>query len=265
VEEGGKADSLEQPLLVGDEIIIINDVELTGYRQEAIALVKGSYKTLKLAVRREFDPGYITEFDTSPPPLPALPPPSPPPPPSSSPSPQQQQTPSSSHHSRPCSAGGVQLRIKNRRSEPASRPHSWHSSKLGESQPELQQDEMDTMSSTWHHSYHASASTTDLSGGFDSGGSYLRKSPDQYSSRGSMESLDHPQWSSQLHSGPSTTTTIMTLTPPTLLPPAVLRQVSQQHDYLHSKRWFCSFSFSTSLVSQSTLPPLLLSLERSYY
>lgn len=46
-----------------------------------------------------------------------------------------------------------------------------------------------------------SASTTDLSGGFDSGGSYLRKSPDQYSSRGSMESLDHPQ-SSQLHSGP---------------------------------------------------------------
>uniref|UniRef100_A0A3B4XEA4 PDZ domain-containing protein n=1 Tax=Seriola lalandi dorsalis TaxID=1841481 RepID=A0A3B4XEA4_SERLL len=52
VEEGGKADSLEQPLLVGDEIIIINDMELTGYRQEAIALVKGSYKILKLTVRR---------------------------------------------------------------------------------------------------------------------------------------------------------------------------------------------------------------------
>lgn len=52
VEEGGKADCLEQPLLVGDEIIIINDVELTGYRQEAIALVKGSYKTLQLIVRR---------------------------------------------------------------------------------------------------------------------------------------------------------------------------------------------------------------------
>ncbi|KAA8584619.1 hypothetical protein FQN60_008404, partial [Etheostoma spectabile] len=52
VEEGGKADSLEQPLMVGDEIVIINDVELTGYRQEAIALVKGSYKTLQLTVRR---------------------------------------------------------------------------------------------------------------------------------------------------------------------------------------------------------------------
>lgn len=44
-----------------------------------------------------------------------------------------------------------------------------------------------------------SASTTDLSSGFDSG-TYLRKSPDQYSSRGSMESLDHPI-SSQHHSG----------------------------------------------------------------
>lgn len=52
VEEGGKADCLEQPLLVGDEIVIINDVELTGYRQEAIALVKGSYKMLQLVVRR---------------------------------------------------------------------------------------------------------------------------------------------------------------------------------------------------------------------
>lgn len=52
VEEGGKAESVEVPLLVGDEIIIINNVELTGYRQEAIALVKGSYKTLQLTVRR---------------------------------------------------------------------------------------------------------------------------------------------------------------------------------------------------------------------
>lgn len=52
VEEGGKADSLEQPLLVGDEIIIINEVELSGYRQEAIALIKGSFKTLDLTVRR---------------------------------------------------------------------------------------------------------------------------------------------------------------------------------------------------------------------
>lgn len=52
VEEGGKADSLERPLHVGDELVIINDVELSGFRQEAIALVKGSYKTLKITIRR---------------------------------------------------------------------------------------------------------------------------------------------------------------------------------------------------------------------
>lgn len=52
VEEGGKVESLQQPLQVGDELIVINDVELTGSRQEAVALVKGSYKTLQLTVRR---------------------------------------------------------------------------------------------------------------------------------------------------------------------------------------------------------------------
>ncbi|KAA8584616.1 hypothetical protein FQN60_008401 [Etheostoma spectabile] len=92
------------------------------------------------------------------------------------------------------------LRFTSRRSEPASRPHSWHSTKLSEGQQQSAQRGMDKMSSAWHHNYHTSASTTDLSGGFDSGGSYMRKSPDQYSSRGSMESLDHPL-SSNLHSG----------------------------------------------------------------
>ncbi|XP_053196500.1 protein Shroom3 [Scomber japonicus] len=267
VEEGGKADRLERPLLVGDEIIIINDIELTGYRQEAIALVKGSYKTLQLTVRREFDPGYIEEFGTSPPSLPDLPPPSPPPP--SSPLPphhqqQQQDTPTSSRRSRPCSAGGVQLRIKNRRSETASRPHSWHSTKLGECQQQPDQGRMDAVSSAWHHNYHASASTTDLSGGFESGGSYLRKSPDQYSSRGSMESLDPPQSSQHhhgvqhhhslghhAHSGPH---------------PAYssCHQLSSARssnsiDHLHSKRDSAYSSFSTS----SSIPEYLASAPSS--
>lgn len=52
VESGGKADLSEEPLLVGDQIVAINEVPLTGFRQEAIALVKGSYKTLQLTVRR---------------------------------------------------------------------------------------------------------------------------------------------------------------------------------------------------------------------
>uniref|UniRef100_UPI003AABC67D protein Shroom2-like n=1 Tax=Centroberyx gerrardi TaxID=166262 RepID=UPI003AABC67D len=122
VEEGGKAGSLERPLLVGDEIIIINDVELTGYRQEAISLVKGSYKTLQLTVRRECYPGYFEEFVTLPPSLSAPPLPPPPPPPL----PQEEEEEEEEHHhhhhqqqqrppdsSRSCSAGGVRLRIKN--------------------------------------------------------------------------------------------------------------------------------------------------------
>lgn len=59
---------------------------------------------------------------------------------------------------------------------------------------------LDQINQSKFHFVSVSASTTDLSGGFDTGVSYLRKSPDQYSSRGSMESLDPPQ-SSQLHSG----------------------------------------------------------------
>uniref|UniRef100_A0A8C7WZQ1 Shroom family member 3 n=1 Tax=Oryzias sinensis TaxID=183150 RepID=A0A8C7WZQ1_9TELE len=69
-----------------------------------------------------------------------------------------------------------------------------------------------------------SASTTNLCGGFDSGEGYLRKSPDQYSSRGSMESLDPPQ-SSQFHS---------------------VAQSSSSIDHLHSKRDSAYSSFSTS-------------------
>ncbi|XP_038590045.1 protein Shroom3 isoform X2 [Micropterus salmoides] len=189
VEEGGKAESVEVPLLVGDEIIIINNVELTGYRQEAIALVKGSYKTLQLTVRR--------------------------------------------------------------RSESASRPHSWHSTKLTEGQQEEDHGGMDTMSSAWHPSYHASASTTDLSGGFDSSSSYLRKSPDQYSSRGSMESLD-PSQSTQLHSGAQHH---RPLANPTYSGPhpaySSCHQLSSARssnsiDHLHSKRDSAYSSFSTS-------------------
>ncbi|XP_072517918.1 protein Shroom3 [Salminus brasiliensis] len=96
----------------------------------------------------------------------------------------------------------------------------------------------------WHQSYHSSASTTDLSG-YDAG--FLRKSPDQYSSRGSMESLDppHPAYSScnQLSASKSTNSI----------------------DHLHSKRDSAYSSFSTS----SSIPEYLaaapsFSKERSY-
>ncbi|KAK2872340.1 hypothetical protein Q8A67_022237 [Cirrhinus molitorella] len=144
-------------------------------------------------------------------------------------------------------SGGVKLRIKNRRSEPGSRPHSWHSTKLGEGPQDsdsMMQVTQGGVGAPWHQSYHSSASTTDLSG-FETG--FLRKSPDQYSSRGSMESLDHthPAYSScyQLSSSKS----------------------SSSIDHLHSKRDSAYSSFSTS----SSIPEYLAAApsfnkERSY-
>ncbi|KAM9300490.1 protein Shroom2 isoform 2-T2 [Morus bassanus] len=54
IEDGSKAASVDK-LLAGDEIVGINDVGLSGFRQEAICLVKGSHKTLKLVVKRRSD------------------------------------------------------------------------------------------------------------------------------------------------------------------------------------------------------------------
>ncbi|XP_045549882.1 protein Shroom3 isoform X3 [Salmo salar] len=234
VEGGGKADLLEHPLLPGDQVVVINDVELSGFRQEAISLVKGSYKTLRLTVRRESFPGPCCDEPT-PLTLPSIAPPldhlAPP------------------KETRGGCSGGVKLRIKNRRSEPVSRPHSWHSTKLGEGQPDpsMVQISQGTIDPPWHHTYNSSASTSDLSG-YDP--SYLRKSPDQYSSRGSMESLGehhgHPAYSSSCHQLSAS-------------------KSSNSMDHLHSKRDSAYSSFSTS----SSIPEYLaaaptFSKERSY-
>nr|XP_046146582.1 protein Shroom3-like isoform X1 [Oncorhynchus gorbuscha] len=240
VEGGGKADLLEHPLLPGDQVVVINDVELSGFRQEAISLVKGSYKTLRLTVRRESFPGPCCDEPT-PLTLPSIAPPL------------DNPTPPSSHgppkETRGGCSGGVKLRIKNRRSEPVSRPHSWHSTKLGEGQPDpsMVQISQGTIDPPWHHTFNSSASTTDLSG-YDPG--YLRKSPDQYSSRGSMESLGehhgHPAYSSSCHQLSAS-------------------KSSNSMDHLHSKRDSAYSSFSTS----SSIPEYLaatptFSKERSY-
>ncbi|KAG8010943.1 Protein Shroom3 [Nibea albiflora] len=162
------------------------------------------------------------------------------------------------------------LRFTSRRTEPASRPHSWHSTKLGEGQPEVDLGGMDAMSNTWHHGYQPSASTTDLSSVFDSGGPYLRKSPDQYSSRGSMESLD-PPLSSQHHSGVQHHHSLGHRTHSEPHPTySSCHQLSSARssnsiDHFHSKRDSAYSSFSTS----SSIPEYLASTpsfspERSY-
>ncbi|KAM4699476.1 protein Shroom2 isoform 2-T2 [Discoglossus pictus] len=55
VEDGSKA---ADSLMAGDEIVNISDFPLSGYRQEAICLVKGSHKTLKMIVKRRNDIAY---------------------------------------------------------------------------------------------------------------------------------------------------------------------------------------------------------------
>ncbi|NXA54863.1 SHRM3 protein, partial [Nothocercus julius] len=210
VEEGGKADSLPSKLHPGDEVVNINEVELSSSRREAISLVKGSYKKLKLVVRRAVSPG------------PSLP----------------------CSFSRAASLGkpgvctllGARLLLMwkilllfPRRSEARGRAHSWHSTKFAENQPDLSMMQISpgTLGTPWHQSYHSSSSTSDLSG-YEHG--YLRRSPDQYSSRGSMESLDHS--SPGFH--------------PCHLSPAKSTNSIDQLSHLHSKRDSAYSSFSTN-------------------
>ncbi|XP_041861518.1 protein Shroom2 isoform X2 [Melanotaenia boesemani] len=124
VEEGSKAAAVN--LQVGDELVSINEISLSGYRQEAICLVKGSHKTLSLVVKR--------------------------------------------------------------RNEPISRPHSWHSTKFNESQSEAGKTQSPP-TAIWHTRYDASSSATDLSASWEK--TNLCRVSDQFSSLGSMDSLEH--------------------------------------------------------------------------
>ncbi|XP_043100201.1 protein Shroom4 isoform X2 [Puntigrus tetrazona] len=55
IEEGGKAAQCKK-LRVGDELVNINGSALYGSRQEALILIKGSYRVLKIIVRRRSVP-----------------------------------------------------------------------------------------------------------------------------------------------------------------------------------------------------------------
>ncbi|XP_045140285.1 protein Shroom3 [Echinops telfairi] len=135
-------------------------------------------------------------------------------------------------------SGGVKLRLKHRRSEPAGRPHSWHSTKLGENQPDasMMQISQGTIGTPWHQSYHSSSSTSDLSN-YDH--AYLRRSPDQCSSQGSMESLEPATGYPPCH----------------LLSPAKSTSSIDQLGHLHSKRDSAYSSFSTSSSILEYPPP----------
>uniref|UniRef100_W5MKJ6 Shroom family member 2 n=1 Tax=Lepisosteus oculatus TaxID=7918 RepID=W5MKJ6_LEPOC len=74
------------------------------------------------------------------------------------------------------------------RNEPVSRPHSWHSTKFTENQSEAAKTQL-TPTTVWHTRYDASSSSHDLTGSWDQPN--LRRASDQFSSLGSMDSLEH--------------------------------------------------------------------------
>ncbi|XP_043830821.1 protein Shroom4 [Dromiciops gliroides] len=55
IEDGGKA-ALSRKMRIGDELVNINGTPLYGSRQEALILIKGSFRILKMIVRRRATP-----------------------------------------------------------------------------------------------------------------------------------------------------------------------------------------------------------------
>ncbi|XP_045853754.1 LOW QUALITY PROTEIN: protein Shroom3 [Meles meles] len=227
IEEGGKADLVSSRLRAGDEVVHINEVVLSSSRREAVSLVKGSYKTLRLVVRRDAcaapGPAGAGTSDRSPEP------------PASRP-----------QHRKAAWWGEAKRRPKHRRSDPARRPHSWHLTKFGENQPDasMMQITPGTIGAPWPQRYHSSSSTSDLS---NLDRAYLRPSPDRCSSQGSMESLE-PGGGSP---------------PCPLLSPAKSTSSIDQLGHLHSKRDSAYSSFSTSSSLLEYPPAGLPGRERS--
>ncbi|XP_021116673.1 protein Shroom3 isoform X6 [Heterocephalus glaber] len=225
IEEGGKADLVSSKLRAGDEVVHINEVALSSSRREAVSLVKGSYKTLRLVVRRNVcaNPGHAGPGDSSPERLTGGP-----------------------QHRKASWSGGVKLRLKHRHSESTSRPHSWHTARFEEHQSEVSMMRISqgTVGPPWHQSYHSSSSTSDFSS-YDH--AYLRRSPDRCSSQGSMESLEpsggYP--------------------PCRLLSPAKSTSSIDQLSHLHNKRDSAYSSFSTSSSILEYPPPGISGRERS--
>ncbi|XP_059993722.1 protein Shroom2 isoform X9 [Lagenorhynchus albirostris] len=207
IEEGSKAAAVDK-LLAGDEIVGINDISLSGFRQEAICLVKGSHKTLKLVVksylswlrwvfvvalrvfiaaRGLFSCGMWTcscGVHSG----------------SSSPARDRTQAPSiGSVQSCPPDHQGSPYKVSSRvpcaiqRTELSWRPHSWHVTKFSDSHPETSASPFPSTSSCplWPGQHHASSSSQDLSSGLWEQ-THLQRASDHFSSLGSVDSLDQP-------------------------------------------------------------------------
>uniref|UniRef100_A0ACB8FY06 Uncharacterized protein n=1 Tax=Sphaerodactylus townsendi TaxID=933632 RepID=A0ACB8FY06_9SAUR len=167
VEDGGKA-ALSQKMHPGDELVNINGTPLYGSRQEALILIKGSYRTLKMIIRSPrqqihahehpgfFRPNLIassTELAVISPFL--------------------------------CSVPAASCVGRN---VPVIRPHSWHLAKLSEVRTETAT--MHFPADAFSLSWHSGCDTSDLSLPWNPLSRHC--STDKSSSLGSMESLDQP-------------------------------------------------------------------------
>ncbi|KAM8969954.1 protein Shroom3 isoform X1 [Sarcophilus harrisii] len=124
--------------------------------------------------------------------------------------------------------GEIQPILRNWCSKLVSRPHSWHSAKSGEDQTDasMMQISQGTIGTPWHQNYHSSSSANDVS---NYNHAFPRRSPDQYSSQGSMESLEHNGNYPPCHP----------------LSPAKSTSSIDQLAHLHNKRDSAYSSFST--------------------
>ncbi|XP_071993938.1 protein Shroom2 isoform X2 [Engystomops pustulosus] len=158
VEEGSKAAEI---LMAGDEIVNINDIPLSGYRQEAICLVKGSHKTLKMVVKRKRH--VMVNIIT-------------------------RNMPSDKDLLMARSFLMNILRSSMRKNDIAYRPHSWHSTKFIENPMETAQFANTSFNPTWGNRYHSSSSSHDLTNSWDQ--TSLHRTSGHFSSVGSMDSID---------------------------------------------------------------------------
>ncbi|XP_026069458.1 protein Shroom2 isoform X1 [Carassius auratus] len=170
VEGGSKAATAK--LQAGDELVNVNNISLNGYRQEAICLIKSSHKTLSLIVKRKMKMVDIVA--------------------------QKMPSESDVHMARSFLTKILRSSMrKNRfkgRNEPMSRPHSWHATKFNESHSEAKKQS--TPSPVWQTRNDASSFFSEVPAGWEQ--TNLRRVSDQFSSLGSMDSLEHSS-----HPGPS--------------------------------------------------------------
>ncbi|XP_035984258.1 protein Shroom2 isoform X2 [Fundulus heteroclitus] len=161
VEDGSAAARVR--LRAGDRMVSVNAVPLSGSRQEAICLVKGSHRTLALVVRRAKMVDVV--------------------------SPQAVPSENEVHVARSFLTKILRSSMRKNRfrgkNDPGLRPHSWHSSKLTEEESEPAGSEA-TPATVWQQKHEARPKESSTPG------DQKTQQPSQLGSVNSMERIERP-------------------------------------------------------------------------